>query len=95
MFESVKISKKLASSELNFNTLSSTKPQESPEDRVFARCIAEAIGRHKQVNHADDYDITPAQPFLEKLRSLVHIFVPHISFYNDVLQRCGKSKRQF
>jgi hypothetical protein len=80
--------------ELNFNPLSSTKPQESPEGRVFSRCIAEAIRRHKLVNHVDDYDTTPAQPFLEKLKSLMHIVVPHISFYNDAVKASVNFKQK-
>jgi hypothetical protein len=80
--------------EINFNPLSSTKPQESPEDRAFSKCIADAIMRHKLVNHVDDYDTTPAQPFLEKLRSLMYLVVPHISFYNDAVKASVNFKQK-
>jgi hypothetical protein len=77
----------VTSYELTSNLLSSTKQEESPWDRVFSSCITDAIRRYKLVNHVDDYDTTPAKPFLSAIKSLIQIdIVPNISFYKDAVK---------
>jgi hypothetical protein len=68
------------------NPLSSTRKIESYRDRDFYYCIEDAINRYKQVNRAESYDTTPANPLRSELESLSYKLSPHISFYDDAVK---------
>jgi addiction module RelB/DinJ family antitoxin len=77
-----------------------TVPQERQADAdnevLYNEAVIDALRRYKAVNSNAELDITPAEPFLQAIRSLGSQAAPRITLYEDAVKvRLSRGGRDF